>query len=104
MIVKFICHAADVEVGTAKKVDIEGRPPLAIFHLEGGFFITEDTCTHGQASLCDGEIDGFEVECPFHQGAFDVRTGEALSAPCTVPLRVYATYTEGGQVYADIGD
>ena len=57
-----LCAVAELEIGTPRRVIAEGMPPLAVFRLEEGFFVTNDTCTHGEASLCDGFVDGDEVE------------------------------------------
>lgn len=97
---KFLCLTSDIEQGEGLQVIIDGYPPLAVFHLEdGGFYVTDDTCTHGDASLADGEIDGCEVECPFHAGAFDIKTGEPCGAPCSIPLKTYTSFVRDGQVY-----
>ncbi|MFV5507759.1 non-heme iron oxygenase ferredoxin subunit [Acinetobacter sp. 197] len=97
---KFLCLTSDIEQGEGLQVIIDGYPPLAVFHLEdGGFYVTDDTCTHGDASLADGEVDGCEVECPFHAGAFDIKTGEPCGAPCSIPLKTYTSFIRDGQVY-----
>ncbi|MFZ0024423.1 non-heme iron oxygenase ferredoxin subunit [Acinetobacter sp.] len=97
---KFLCLTSDVEQGEGLQVIIDGYPLLAVFHLEDGeFYVTDDTCTHGDASLADGEIDGCEVECPFHAGAFDIKTGEPCGAPCSIPLKTYTSFVRDGQVY-----
>ena len=97
---KLLCLTSDVEQGEGLQVIIDGYPPLAVFHLEDGeFYVTDDTCTHGDASLADGEIDGCEVECPFHAGAFDIKTGEPCGAPCSIPLKTYTSFVRDGQVY-----
>ena len=97
---KFLCLTSDIEQGEGLQVIIDGYPPLAVFHLEDGeFYVTDDTCTHGDASLADGEIDGCEVECPFHAGAFDIKTGEPCGAPCSIPLKTYTSFVRDGQVY-----
>ena len=96
----FLCDTADVEENCGLQVIIEGYPKLAVFHLENGeFHVTDDTCTHGDASLADGEIDGCEVECPFHAGAFDIVTGEACGAPCTIDLKTYTSIVKDGKVF-----
>ncbi len=96
----FLCMSSKVEQGQGLQVLIEGYPPLAVFHLEDGqFYITDDTCTHGDASLADGEIDGDEVECPFHAGAFDIKTGEPCGAPCSIALKTYKSMLRDGQVF-----
>lgn len=90
-----VCALADVEGREALDVVVAGLPPLAVWNVEGRIFVTDDTCTHGQASLVhDGTLDGFEIECGLHLGAFDVRTGKVTSAPCFVPLKVYDVVIE----------
>ncbi|MET4579047.1 non-heme iron oxygenase ferredoxin subunit [Ottowia thiooxydans] len=96
--IQFLCPTSEVAPDCPKRVELADRPPLAIFNLNGEFYVTDDTCTHGEASLCDGEIDGDVVECPFHQGAFDIRTGEAVGAPCVVNLKTYPVVIENGVI------
>lgn len=95
-----LCRLDEVPAGGAHRVALPGRPALAVFNLEGHIHVTDDTCTHGDASLCDGEIDDGVVECPYHQGAFDIATGQAVGAPCTVALRVYPVEVVDGVVSA----
>lgn len=95
----FLCEVQAVPRGEALRVDVAGWPPLAVFNLEGSFHVTDDTCTHGDASLSDGEIDGCEVECPFHAGAFNIVTGEPCGAPCSIALAVHPCVVRDGAVY-----
>ncbi|MDI3261781.1 MAG: non-heme iron oxygenase ferredoxin subunit [Fulvimonas sp.] len=99
---RFIAHTADVPADRALAVVLPGYPPLAVARLGDAFFVMDDTCTHGAALLSDGEIIDGEIECPFHAGRFDIRTGEATAFPCTKALRVYPTRVEGGAVLADL--
>lgn len=87
-----------LEVGTPQRVDVEGRPPLVIFRLDDGCFVTDDTCTHGQASLSEGFIEGDEIECPWHSGRFCVRDGRATAVPAVDPVRAYKTRVIDGKV------
>jgi nitrite reductase/ring-hydroxylating ferredoxin subunit len=91
--------AEELEVNEIRQVELDGREPIAIYNLDGEYFATDDTCTHGAASMAEGDIDGSEVYCPFHMGAFDIRTGEATVAPCSVPLKTYAVVIEGGYLF-----
>lgn len=91
---------ADFETNSVVRVDVDGRPAVAVFRLEDDFYVTDDLCTHGNASLSDGEIVGIEVECPFHGGSFDIRTGAACKYPCTSALTVYPAQVEQGWVCA----
>ena len=89
----------ELEPGSMRRVEIPGHVPLALVRLGDEFFVVDDTCTHGEASLCDGAIVDGELECPFHAGRFDVRTGEARLFPCTEPLRVYPVRIEDEKIY-----
>lgn len=75
-----------------------GGRELTVVRLADGFFALDDQCTHGNASLSDGAVDGDEIECPFHGGRFNIRTGEACAAPCTVNARTHRCKVEDGQV------
>jgi nitrite reductase/ring-hydroxylating ferredoxin subunit len=93
-----LCATADVEIGTPRRVETEGLPPLAVFQLDDGYYVTDDTCTHGEASLCDGFVEGDEIECPFHSGKFCIRDGQPTGFPATEPIRVYRTRVVDDQV------
>jgi ethylbenzene dioxygenase ferredoxin component len=69
--------------------------------LTDGIFITDDTCTHGSASLSEGYLEGDVIECPFHGGAFDIRTGEPTAFPCAEALRTYAAIIQDGFIYIE---
>ena len=94
---------ADVAENEVVQVCIADREPVAVYNVAGEYFVTDDTCTHGLASLADGEIlPGGKIECPFHTGTFDIRTGEAVQFPCTEPLTVYPVQIIDGFVCADL--
>lgn len=80
------------------------RPPVAVFHIDEGFFATDDTCTHAESSLGEGYIEDGTVECEFHFAKFCIRTGAALTAPASVPLRTYPVAVREGTVYVDLRD
>lgn len=75
-----------------------GARIIAVYDTPSGIYASLALCNHGGADLCDGYFDGHVIECPLHQGAFDVRDGEAVSAPATRPMRVFETRVEGGLV------
>ncbi len=83
-------------------LDVGGRE-LALYRVDGQVFATDNICTHGHARLCDGFLEGHEIECPLHQGRFDVRSGKAMCAPLTEDLRIYPIRVEGGKVFVEIG-
>ena len=77
---------------------------IALYLQDGTVYATDNLCTHGHARLCEGFLEGHEIECPFHQGRFDIRTGAATAAPCTEPVRSWPVKVEGGRVYLQLGD
>jgi len=87
----------DFAASDAIAVAAAGRE-IAIYLVEGEVFATANRCTHGDAQLCEGFLEGHEIECPFHQGRFDVRTGAALCAPATVALATYPARIESGRI------
>lgn len=93
-----LCSADAVEDGEALRVEVEGRPPLAVFHVDGEFYVSDDTCSHGDASLAEGYAENGQVECPWHSGRFCLKTGAALTFPAVEPIRVYKTIVRDGDV------
>lgn len=89
--------------GTARRCVI-GDKAVALFNVDGQIYATQDDCTHGLASLADGYLEGDEIECPLHQGVFNVRTGEVVSRPCTVSLKVYSVEVEDGLVHISLDE
>src|SRR5215471_11316802 len=90
-----LCSATDVAPGTAIKVEQAGLE-LAVYNVDGEFFVTDDHCTHGPGSLSEGFLEGDIIECNFHQGQFNVRTGEVVLSPCTVPVKTYPAFVHDG--------
>ena len=96
-----LCAANDVAPGTALKIEIDDLA-LAVFNVAGEFLVTDDLCTHGPGSLSEGYIDGDIVECNFHNGQFNIRTGEVVSPPCMVPIRIYPVEVVDGKVTIEV--
>ena len=92
-----LCATGEVAPGTALKVEIDDLA-LAVFNVDGEFFVTDDLCTHGPGSLSEGYIDGDVVECNFHNGQFNIRTGEVVLPPCIVPVKTYPVTVIEGRV------
>ena len=95
-----LCKVGDVGVGEARRIEAAGLT-VAVYNLDGEFFVTDDHCTHGPGSLSEGFIDGDLVECNFHQGVFNILTGAVVQPPCMVPVKTYRTVVENGRVYIE---
>lgn len=96
-----LCRVSDVEVGTARKVET-GDLVLAVYNVEGEIFVTDDNCTHGPGSLSEGILEDDIIECNFHGGQFNVRTGEVVLPPCMEPVKTYTVTVEDGTVFIDV--
>ena len=88
---------ADVPEGDVIGVQVAGKD-IARYEVEGEVFATDNICTHGHARMSDGFLEGHEIECPLHQGKFDVCTGQALCAPLTDNIKTYAVRIENMRV------
>ena len=92
-----------LSVGEVRRVDHEGNT-YALYRLgEDEFALTDGLCTHSQTHLADGHLEGCIIECPKHNGRFDVHTGEALRRPPKLPLCTYAVEVNGGRVIGYLG-
>lgn len=96
-----ICPTSDVAEGKVKSFEI-GPNVLAVYNVGGEFFVTDNECTHGAQSLADGVLEDEIIECPLHYGAFDVKTGAAVQAPCFTALRTYKVVVQDGDVMVNL--
>lgn len=88
---------SELPVGEMKQVQI-GRRYVALYNVEGTVYATDDICTHADASLSSGYLEGDVVECPLHQGRFHVPTGKAMGAPVTVDIATFPVKIEGADI------
>jgi len=83
-----LCKKSDVPKDAGFKVE-KGKFSLAVFQVEGKFFVLDDLCTHGPGSLSQGYLEGHIIECDFHAGCFDIQNGEVTAPPCMIPTRTF---------------
>jgi len=97
--VKYVRVAAvsDIPEESAVRVELKGEA-IAVVKSEGRIYAVSDTCTHEEASLSAGFVEGEVIECPRHGAQYDIRTGEALSFPAISPLRTYEVKIEGDEI------
>jgi len=98
-------------VGATDELDVEEVMPFdfsgreyAIYHTVDGYFASDGMCTHEEEALADGIVIDNVIECPLHQGRFDVRSGKALSAPVCVDLQTFSVKIHAGDIYVKISD
>ena len=96
-----VAAAGEVGDGEAKQVCV-GAEIIAIYNLGGTFYATSDTCTHEEASLCDGFIDGDTIECPLHQAVFHIPTGKVLREPANTDLRTFPVRVVSSMIEVEV--
>lgn len=96
-----VTSADDVPEDDVIGIDIAGKS-IALYQVEGTIYATDNICSHGNARLCDGFLEGHEIECPLHQGKFDIRNGKAMCAPLTDDVRSYPVKIDGSRVFVDL--
>jgi 3-phenylpropionate/trans-cinnamate dioxygenase ferredoxin subunit len=97
--------AADIPPGHAACVMVDGVA-VAVFNVDGEFHAVDDTCTHAEASLSEGELDleSCAIECPLHGSSFDLRNGEPISLPAIDAIRVHRVEVVDGALRVALGE
>lgn len=96
-----VCRLEDLPKG--ESVRVATSPPIAVFHTDDGdLYAVDDTCSHQDASLSEGWLEGCLVECPLHAASFDLRTGLPTCLPARRPVRTHGVVVEDGVVHVRI--
>jgi 3-phenylpropionate/trans-cinnamate dioxygenase ferredoxin subunit len=95
-----VCKQSDIFCGEGLRV--ETTPAIAVFNMAGAFYAVADQCTHAEASLADGYMDGDTIECPLHGAKFCLKTGEALCQPASEPVQSFPVVLRDGLVFVDV--
>lgn len=95
-------NLADLEIGGSIRLT-QFRPPIAVIRGESGdVFAIDDTCTHAEASFCDGFVEGDTVECPLHMSVFCLKTGKPKNPPAIKAVNTYDVEIKDGEIYIGI--
>ena len=97
----FVCNADSMDVEDIFRFD-HNNTTFCIYRLDDGFFATDGICTHEAVHLEDGLVMDGEIECPMHQGVFDIKTGKAISPPACDDLKTYSIKVEENKVYIQL--
>ncbi|MFF3349910.1 bifunctional 3-phenylpropionate/cinnamic acid dioxygenase ferredoxin subunit [Streptomyces sp. NPDC002779] len=96
-----VCRLEDLPEG--ESVRIGTTPPVAVFRTEDGeLYAIDDTCTHQDASLSEGWLEGCLVECPLHAASFDLRTGEPTCLPARRAVRTHRVTVDDGVIHVHL--
>lgn len=91
----------EIPPGRAKLVEVNGTE-IALFNIAGTFHAIDNSCTHVGGPLCEGELNGAEVTCPWHGAVFDLNTGRALGPPAFEAVSRYEVRVEGSTIQIEI--
>ena len=92
-----VAKVGEIAEGTCKIVRVDDQS-VAVYLIDGAYYAIDDVCTHDGGPLAEGPLEGAVVECPRHGARFDVRTGQVLAPPATVPVPTYAVRVVGDDV------
>jgi 3-phenylpropionate/trans-cinnamate dioxygenase ferredoxin component len=93
--------ASELKPGGVIAIDVRGTP-IAIANVDGVYYAFDDTCTHEQCSLSEGELAGTTIACMCHGAEFDVRSGNVLAPPAPTPIRVYPVRINGESLEVEV--
>ena len=88
---------ASLTAGKPVNIEKAGRT-ICVARVGDQVFAIDDTCSHSEASLSEGDITDFKIECWLHGAEFDLRTGEALTPPAVAPIKIYPVIVDGDSV------
>ncbi|GGV23582.1 bifunctional 3-phenylpropionate/cinnamic acid dioxygenase ferredoxin subunit [Streptomyces spectabilis] len=97
-----VCRLDDLPAGASARLDT--TPPIAVFNADGALYAIDDTCSHQDASLSEGWLEGCQIECPLHAASFDLRTGEPTCLPARRPVRTHRVSVVEGMVHVHVTD
>ena len=99
-----VCRLDELPATGAAAAEIQGRRVALVRTEDGGVHCVDDTCTHANVSLSEGELDGCTLECWLHGSRFDLLTGEPSGPPAIVPIVVHTVRTEGDEVFVALSE
>lgn len=88
---------ASLAEGKPVRIEKDGES-ICVTRIGSEVFAIGDTCSHSDASLSEGDITDFKIECWLHGAEFDLRTGEALTPPAVMPVKKYSVTVDGDSV------
>ncbi|MDO5503394.1 MAG: non-heme iron oxygenase ferredoxin subunit [Actinomycetia bacterium] len=99
-----VCGLDELPQTGAARAQLDERIVSIVRVEDGSVHCIDDECTHGKVSLSEGEISACTIECWLHGSRFDLRTGEPLTPPATVPVVVHHVKIEDGSVFVALNE
>ena len=96
-----VAKIGDLEPGEGKLIELEDKE-IALFNCNGVYYAIDNECTHVGGPLCEGEIEGDKVICPWHGAEYDLKTGEVLSPPAQHSVKSYKVIVQGDSIKIEV--
>ena len=92
-----VAKTNEIESGTGKLIEVGGNE-IALFNCDGSYYAIDNQCTHVGGPLCEGDLEGYKVICPWHGAEFDVKTGSVLGPPAEESVKSYKVRVESDSI------
>ena len=96
-----VAKTNEIMSGEGKLIEVEGHE-IALFNCDGSYYAIDNTCTHQGGPLCEGDLEGDKVICPWHGAEFDVKTGKVVGPPAEESVRSYRVHVEGDSIRIEV--
>lgn len=96
-----VAKANELEPGQGKLVEVDGKE-IALFNCDGIYYAIDNECTHVGGPLCEGELEGERVTCPWHGAEFNIKTGEVLALPAEESVKCYKVKVDGDSIKIEV--
>lgn len=95
-------HIEQLKQSKIQCIEKDGHSLVLIYQSEQ-FYLLDNLCPHKAAALCEGELDGDVIECPWHKARFDIKTGKGLSPLAGHGVTSWPLMIENEQLVVDFG-
>ena len=96
-----VARADEIPTGSGRLVEVAGKQ-IALFRVDGRCYAIDNTCTHLGGPLCEGEVQGTMVECPWHGAQFSLESGKVLRPPARADVSCYAVRQQGEDIEMEV--
>jgi nitrite reductase/ring-hydroxylating ferredoxin subunit len=96
-----VAKVGEIPSGGAKQVTV-GNKTLALFNVAGAFYAIDNECPHRNAPLAEGQLQGLELECPWHGARFNITSGAVLCPPARQGVKAYSVQVVGDELQIDV--
>jgi 3-phenylpropionate/trans-cinnamate dioxygenase ferredoxin subunit len=97
-----VCALADLPTVGAVQAEVSGKLVAIVRDSAGDIHAIDDTCSHANVSLSEGDVEDTAIECWLHGSRFDLRSGKPIGLPATTPIAVYPVKIDGGDVFVSV--